>query len=81
MDKIPLAKRQELVCVLEILCEQLELTETQRESAEEKYRAVGKWLNVGGTVFAASTGLGPESDLNLVWDLRLCHGAPSRSLH
>ena len=50
MDKIPLAKRQELVGVLEILCEQLELTETQWESAEEKYKAVGKWLNVGGII-------------------------------
>jgi hypothetical protein len=48
MDKIALAKRQELVGILEAFCEQLELTETQRKSAEEKYSAVGKWLNQGG---------------------------------
>jgi hypothetical protein len=42
MDKIALTKRQELVGLLEIFCEQLELTETQRQSAEEKYEAVGK---------------------------------------
>lgn len=50
MDKIGLAKRQELVGVLDALCEQLELTETQRKGAEEKYNAVGKWLNLGGII-------------------------------
>jgi hypothetical protein len=50
MDKIALAKRQELVGVLDALCEQLELTETQRKGAEEKYNAVGKWLNLGGII-------------------------------
>jgi Second Messenger Oligonucleotide or Dinucleotide Synthetase domain len=50
MDKIALAKRQELVGVLDALCEQLELTETQQRSAEEKYNAVGKWLNLGGII-------------------------------
>jgi hypothetical protein len=30
------------------VCQELELTETQRKSAEEKYNAVGKWLNAGG---------------------------------
>jgi hypothetical protein len=50
MDKIPLAKRQELVGILETVCQELELTETQRKSAEEKYDAVGKWLNAGGKI-------------------------------
>jgi hypothetical protein len=50
MDKIALAKRQELVGVLEALCEELELTETQRADAEEKYNAVGNWLNAGGKI-------------------------------
>jgi Second Messenger Oligonucleotide or Dinucleotide Synthetase domain len=50
MDKIALTKRQELVGLLEIFCEQLELTETQRQSAEEKYEAVAKWLNLGGII-------------------------------
>jgi Second Messenger Oligonucleotide or Dinucleotide Synthetase domain len=50
MDKIALAKRQDLVGILEALCQELELTETQRNSAEEKYNAVGNWLNAGGII-------------------------------
>jgi hypothetical protein len=50
MDKIALAKRQELLGILEAVCQELELTETQRRSAEEKYNAVGKWLNAGGKI-------------------------------
>ena len=49
-DKIALVKRQELDGILEAVCQELELTETQRKSAEEKYNAVGKWLNAGGII-------------------------------
>jgi hypothetical protein len=50
MGKIAFAKRQELLGILESACQELELTETQRKSAEGKYNAVGKWLNAGGII-------------------------------
>ena len=63
MDKIALAKRQELVGILEAVCQELELTETQRKSAEEKYNAVGKWLNAGGIIIIYDPDIsGPRFD-------------------
>lgn len=41
-------KKQTLVAVLDQLCQELDLTETQYETARERYRAIGEWL-AGGT--------------------------------
>jgi hypothetical protein len=65
MDKIALAKRQELVGILEAFCKQLELTETQRKSAEEKYNAVGKWLNLGGIIMVYDPNISAQGSIML----------------
>ncbi len=46
----PLARRKALYGLLERVCEELELTPTQFQSAEEKYHAVGKHLEAGGLI-------------------------------
>lgn len=40
-------QKQQLMGILEIVCQELELTETQYESAKSKYQAVGAWLSDG----------------------------------
>jgi len=65
MDKIALAKRQELVGILEAFCKQLELTETERKSAEEKYNAVGKWLNLGGIIMVYDPDISAQGSIML----------------
>jgi hypothetical protein len=39
-----IARKAQLVVVLERLCEALELTPTQFELAKQRYEAVGAWL-------------------------------------
>jgi Second Messenger Oligonucleotide or Dinucleotide Synthetase domain len=65
MDKIALAKRQELLGILEAVCQELELTETQYKSAEEKYNAVGKWLNAGGIITIYDPDIFPQGSVIL----------------
>ena len=48
--KPPLAQRRALFNLLELVCEELELTPTQFKSAEDKYHAVGKHLETGGLI-------------------------------
>jgi hypothetical protein len=38
--------------LLELLCEELELTDTQRQNAERSYATVGEWLNDSGSGIA-----------------------------
>lgn len=40
-------RKQTLISVLDRLCQQLDLTETQYETARERYRAIGDWLAAG----------------------------------
>jgi len=42
-------KMQTLVAVLDQLCQQLDLTDTQCETARERYRAIGEWLAAGAS--------------------------------
>src|ERR1700731_3065831 len=65
MDKIALAKRQELLGILETVCQELELTETQHKSAEEKYNSVGKWLNAGGIITIYDPDISPQGSVIL----------------
>lgn len=37
-------RQSQLTGILELICQQLELTETQRQSAEDRYMAIGRWL-------------------------------------
>jgi len=37
-------RQSQLTGILELICQQLELTETQRQSAENRYMAIGRWL-------------------------------------
>ena len=37
-------RKSQLIGILETICQELELSETQRENAESKYQAVGNWL-------------------------------------
>lgn len=37
-------RQSQLTGILELICQQLELTETQRRLAEERYMAIGRWL-------------------------------------
>ena len=43
-DEGLLLRKGELLGVLERLCQGLELTDTQFETAKERYEAVGAWL-------------------------------------
>lgn len=65
MDKISLAKRQELVGILEEVCQELELTKTQYKSAEEKYNSVGKWLNAGDVIMIYDPDISPQGSVIL----------------
>ena len=47
VDDYPGIRKRYLAGVLELLCQQLELTPTQYEDATAKYGAVGSWLNDG----------------------------------
>lgn len=42
-------KNRALVNVLDRLCQELDLTDTQYETAQERYRAIGEWLGTGGS--------------------------------
>lgn len=44
LESRPLLQKAELVGVLEKLCETLELSDAQRQLAEERYEGVGAWL-------------------------------------
>lgn len=42
-------RKQTLVTVLDQMCQQLDLTDTQYETARERYRAIGDWLATGAS--------------------------------
>lgn len=42
-------KKRTLVAVLDQLCQQLDLTDTQYETARERYGAIGEWLAGGAS--------------------------------
>lgn len=46
-DHRMILRKAELVGVLERICQSLELTDTQYETAKERYEGVGKWLAAG----------------------------------
>lgn len=43
-DQVMILRKAELVGVLERICQSLELTDTQYQSAKERYEGVGRWL-------------------------------------
>ncbi len=43
-DQMIMMRKTELVGLLERICQSLELTDTQYQSAKERYEGVGRWL-------------------------------------
>jgi hypothetical protein len=52
MSGLPPYTFQNALDLLELLCEELELTESQRQAAERSYATVGEWLNAPGSAIA-----------------------------
>ncbi len=48
-------EKRYLVGMLEIACEKLDITDTERREAESRYNAVGKWLSDGDDKHLASS--------------------------
>lgn len=65
MNRTILAKKLQLLGILEAICQELELTSTQYKDAEEKYSAVGRWLAQGGLVASFEPRIFPHGSIAL----------------
>lgn len=60
-----IVKKAELTGMLELVCQALELTESQFKTAEARYEAVGKYLIEGDSPVLASLGIYPQGSISL----------------
>jgi Second Messenger Oligonucleotide or Dinucleotide Synthetase domain len=58
-------KKQSLVTVLDHLCQQLDLTDTQYEMAKERYTAIGEWLAAGMSPFLEKANIYAHGSIGL----------------
>ena len=59
------AKKMQFFLLLERICQQLELTDTQFQDAKCKYEAVGKWLNEGVVLNPHGPHIFPQGSMSL----------------
>lgn len=59
------AKKQNVTGRLERMCQALELTETQYETAEKRYGAVGDWLATSDNAFLRSAKIYPQGSISI----------------
>ena len=59
------AQKRQLVGFLELICQELDLTESQFEDAKEKYEAVGKWLDSGDSIKYYGPRIIPQGSISL----------------
>jgi hypothetical protein len=57
MDRNDWLRKEYLAGILEQICQELELTETQHQQAKERYGAVGRWLAGSKNVLLAGTSI------------------------
>jgi hypothetical protein len=60
-----LSQKRQLVGFLELICQELELTDTQFLDAKRKYEAVGNWLESGGTIRFYGPHIIPQGSISL----------------
>src|SRR5688500_17557489 len=58
-------KKQEVVQLLDRLCQQVEITETQYEEAKERYKAAGSWLAQSGSSCLNQAQIYPQGSIAL----------------
>ncbi len=58
-------KRQTLVGVLDRLCQQLDLSDTQYETARERYKAIGEWLAGGASQYLKKANIYAHGSMGL----------------
>jgi len=58
-------KKAQLTGLLELICQKLELTETQFKTAESRYDAVGNYLTEADSSLLATSGVYPQGSISL----------------
>lgn len=65
LSYLSLPQKRQLVGFLELLCQELELTETQFQEAKQKYEAVGNWLDGGEIISMYGPRIIPQGSISL----------------
>lgn len=65
LKQLSLTQKRQLVGFLELICQELELTETQYQDAKEKYVAVGKWLDGSSVIKIYGPVIVPQGSISL----------------
>ncbi|PKN62606.1 MAG: nucleotidyltransferase [Deltaproteobacteria bacterium HGW-Deltaproteobacteria-15] len=64
-EQLSLLQKTQLVGFLELVCRELDLTESQFEHAKEKYESVGEWLNDGVLIKSLGPRIIPQGSVSL----------------
>ncbi|MCK4825762.1 nucleotidyltransferase, partial [bacterium] len=70
LKPLSLHQKRQLVGFLELICQELELTETQFHDAKQKYEAVGHWLDDGAIIKTYGPMIIPQGSISLGTTLR-----------
>lgn len=65
LKQLLFAGKRQLVGFLELICQELELSDTQFQDAKQKYETVGKWLASGGTIKVYGPRIIPQGSISL----------------
>lgn len=65
LNYLSLPQKRQLVGFLELLCQELELTETQFQEAKQRYEAVGNWLDGGEIISMHGPRIIPQGSISL----------------
>ena len=70
MESDVVLKKRQIVGLLERICQKLELTETQYETAKSRYEAVGKWLSESLDPFVRESTIYPQGSMSIGTTIR-----------
>ena len=65
LNYLSLNQKRQLVSFLELICQELELTDTQFQDAEKKYKVVANWLDAGGIIKSYGPRIIPQGSISL----------------
>lgn len=65
ISNLSIPQKRQIVGFLELICQELELTESQFQDARQKYEAVGKWLDDGDFIRIYGPKIIPQGSISI----------------